>query len=84
MRKVSTNLLTVVGLPMVAVTLLLSFMPASAQTAPTYRWCLMHGSPHDMAGIVLCRFETQAQCMASRNSFADTCYVNPEYAVRRN
>ena len=78
------KILAVVGLPMAAATLLLSFTPVSAQTARTYRWCLMHGAPHDMAGIVLCRFDTLAQCMASRNAFVDTCYVNPEYAARRN
>ncbi len=78
------KILAAVGLPVVAAMLLLSLTHASAQTARTYRWCLMHGAPHDMAGMVLCRFETLAQCMASRNSFADTCYINPEYAARRN
>ncbi|HEX5777655.1 MAG TPA: DUF3551 domain-containing protein [Xanthobacteraceae bacterium] len=78
------KILTAIGLPMVAAAILFSLAPASAQTARTYRWCLMHGGPRDMAGMVLCRFETLAQCMASRNSFADTCYINPEYTARRN
>ncbi len=58
-------------------------LPASAQNAPTYRYCLLDGSHPDSAGMVLCRFETLAQCMASRNSFNDTCHVNPEYTGRR-
>lgn len=47
--------------------------------APVYRYCLMDNSFRGSAGSVLCRYETLAQCFASRNSFADTCYLNPEY-----
>jgi hypothetical protein len=43
----------------------------------------MDNSSRDTAGMVLCRFETLAQCLASRNSFADTCYINPQYSPRR-
>lgn len=57
--------------------------PASAQNAPTYRYCLLDGSHPDTTGMVLCRFETFEQCMASRNSFNDTCHVNPEFTGRR-
>jgi hypothetical protein len=58
--------------------------PASAQTpSSAYRYCLMDGSHRDTVGMVLCRFNTLAQCMASRNSFGDTCYINPEYTGRR-
>ena len=57
--------------------------PTLQQNAPTYQYCLLDGSHPDTVGMVLCRFETLAQCMASRNSFADTCYVNPQYAGRR-
>ncbi len=78
------KILAAVGLPMMAAAILISLVPASAQTTRTYRWCLLQGAPHDMAGIVLCRFDTVAQCMESRNSFADSCYINPEYAARRN
>jgi len=58
-------------------------IPASAQNAPTYQYCLLDGSHPNTAGMVLCRYETLAQCMASRNSFNDTCYVNPQYGGRR-
>lgn len=58
-------------------------MPASAQNAPVYQYCLLDGSHPNTAGMVLCRFETIAQCLASRNSFNDTCYVNPQFAGRR-
>ena len=58
--------------------------PASAQTpSSAYRYCLMNGSHRDTVGMVLCRYNTLAQCMASRNSFGDTCYINPEYTGRR-
>jgi hypothetical protein len=56
---------------------------ASAQNAPTYQYCLLDGSHPNTSGMVLCRFDTLAQCLASRNSFNDTCYVNPQYAQRR-
>ncbi len=56
----------------------------SAQTpSSAYRYCLMSGSHRDTAGMVLCRFDTLAQCMASRNGFGDTCYINPQYTGRR-
>ena len=59
-------------------------IPASAQTpSSAYRYCLMNGSHRDTVGMVLCRYNTLAQCMASRNSFGDTCYINPEYTGRR-
>lgn len=57
--------------------------PASAQNAPTHPYCLLDGSHPDSVGAVLCRFTTLEQCMASRNSFNDTCHVNPGYAGRR-
>ena len=59
-------------------------IPASAQTpSSAYRYCLMSGSHRDTVGMVLCRFDTLAQCMASRNGFGDTCYINPQYTGRR-
>ena len=58
--------------------------PASAQTpSSASRYCLMSGSHRDTVGMVLCRFDTLAQCMASRNGFGDTCYINPQYTGRR-
>ena len=59
-------------------------IPASAQTpSSAYRYCLMDGSHRDTVGMVLCRYNTLAQCMASRNGFGDTCYINPQYTGRR-
>ena len=50
--------------------------------APIYRYCLMDNSFRGSSGSVLCRYETLAQCYASRNTLADSCYVNPEYSRR--
>jgi hypothetical protein len=38
-------------------------------------WCLQF---HDNSGFAgtLCRFQTFEQCLASRNSFVDTCIVD--------
>jgi hypothetical protein len=59
-------------------------VPASAQTpVSAYRYCLMSGGSRDTSGMVLCRYDTLAQCMASRNGFGDTCYINPQYTGRR-
>lgn len=57
--------------------------PARAQNAPICQYCLLDGSHPDTSGMVLCRYETLARCMAGRNSFNDTCYVNPQYGGRR-
>jgi len=54
-----------------------------AQNAPTYRYCMMNNSHPGNIGSVLCRYSTIAQCLASRHSFADTCYINPEYGRRK-
>lgn len=53
--------------------------------APIYRYCLLEGSGsfRGGGGATLCRFNTLAQCLASRNSFADTCIINPELTFRR-
>jgi hypothetical protein len=56
---------------------------AFAQNAPTYRYCMMNNSLPGNIGSVLCRYSTIAQCLASRHSFADTCYINPEYGRRK-
>jgi len=56
---------------------------AFAQNAPIYRYCMMNNSHPGNIGSVLCRYSTIAQCLASRHSFADTCYINPEYGRRK-
>lgn len=53
---------------------------AQSGNAPVYRYCLMDNSFEGSNGSVLCRYQTLAQCMASRNTLADSCYVNPRYS----
>ena len=57
----------------------------SQPKAPIYRYCLLEASGgfRGGGGSTLCRFNTIAQCLASRNSFADTCIINPELTFRR-
>jgi hypothetical protein len=57
---------------------------ASAQNrAPVYRYCLMNNSHPGEVGSLLCRFDTLAQCLASRHSLGDTCLINPELVGRK-
>jgi hypothetical protein len=59
---------------------------AQVQKAPLYRYCLLErgGSALDSGGeVTLCRFNTVAQCMASRTSLIDTCIINPELTFPR-
>ena len=48
------------------------FAPTTVSAAG---WCLQF---HDNSGFAgtLCRFQTFEQCLASRNSFVDTCIVD--------
>jgi hypothetical protein len=49
---------------------------AQAPLPANQRYCLEvrdHSGTHPL----LCRFETMAQCMASRNSPTDSCMLNP-------
>jgi hypothetical protein len=54
---------------------------AQVQT-PVYRYCLLERSGGGSGGIggeaMLCRFNTLAQCMASKTGNSDTCIINPE------
>lgn len=57
---------------------------AQQQKAPIYRYCLLEaGGFRSGGGSTLCRFNTLAQCLQSRNSFADTCIINPELTRSR-
>jgi hypothetical protein len=57
---------------------------AEAQRAPVYRYCLIeYLGPRGGGGTILCRFNTWAQCMASRSGPSDSCFVNPEYYTGR-
>ncbi|HEY7458799.1 MAG TPA: DUF3551 domain-containing protein [Xanthobacteraceae bacterium] len=59
---------------------------AQAQTATVYQYCLLErsGGGRGTGGeAMLCRFNTLAQCMASKTGNTDTCIVNPQLAVPR-
>lgn len=56
--------------------------PAAAQQAPVYRYCLQENPLGRGVGQTLCRYNTLAQCWASKTSPSDLCYLNPAY-VRR-
>jgi hypothetical protein len=53
---------------------------ALAQKATVYRYCLQEGGvSRGGMGQILCRYETLAQCWASRTGPADYCYLNPAF-----
>jgi hypothetical protein len=52
---------------------------ASAQ-GPVYRFCLLErgiGGPGAGGEMMTCRYNTWAQCMASKGGNTDTCIINP-------
>jgi Protein of unknown function (DUF3551) len=53
---------------------------AQAQKAPVYRYCLLErtGGGGFLNPMMTCRFNTLAQCMASKGAISDTCIVNPQ------
>lgn len=60
-----------------------SAVPAAAQQAPTYRYCLVEGGFRGSGGSTLCRFNTYAQCMASKTGWSDYCIINPWLTQRK-
>jgi hypothetical protein len=57
---------------------------AFAQSAPTYRYCLQEfGGFRGGTGTTLCRYNTLAQCWASKTSPGDLCYLNPAYLQKK-
>jgi hypothetical protein len=50
--------------------------------APVYRYCLLERSGGGSGGTggeaMLCRYNTWAQCMASKTGNSDTCIINPQ------
>jgi hypothetical protein len=53
---------------------------ASAQTARVYKYCLQEGGVfRGGTGQILCRYDTLAQCWASRTGPADFRYYNTAY-----
>jgi hypothetical protein len=56
--------------------------PAFAQgtKAPVYKYCLQEmGGFRGGSGQILCRYNTLAQCWASKTSPGDLCYINTDY-----
>jgi hypothetical protein len=53
---------------------------AQGQKAPVYRYCLLERMGGGFIGseMMTCRFNTLAQCMASRGAISDTCIINPQ------
>jgi len=56
---------------------------AQHQKAPIYRYCLQEYGGWRGGGQLLCRFNTLAQCNASKTGMGDYCFVNPQYGYRR-
>jgi hypothetical protein len=56
--------------------------PAMAQgtKAPVYKYCLQEaGGGIQGTGQILCRYNTLAQCWASKSGPGDLCYINTDY-----
>jgi hypothetical protein len=55
--------------------------------APVYRYCLLERSGGGSGGTggeaMLCRYNTWAQCMASKTGNSDTCIINPQLTFPR-
>jgi hypothetical protein len=59
---------------------------AQVQKAPVYRYCLLERGSGTRGGggeSTLCRFNTLAQCMASKTGITDTCIINPELTFQK-
>lgn len=56
---------------------------AEAQKNPPYDlWCRDAQLGRAGGSVMVCRAYTYEQCMASRNSHIETCYLNPLYDKR--
>jgi hypothetical protein len=56
-------------------------MLAQAQKAQVYRYCLFEGGGGPRGGsgqMMTCRYNTLAQCMASKTANSDSCIINPQ------
>jgi hypothetical protein len=54
---------------------------AQAQRAQVYRYCLLEGGGGPRGGggqMMTCRYNTWAQCMASKTGNSDSCIINPQ------
>jgi hypothetical protein len=55
-------------------------LSADAQNQPYDKWCRDQGIGR--GSVQVCWAYTYEQCMASRTSQAETCYLNPRYDPR--
>jgi hypothetical protein len=55
-------------------------LSADAQNQPYDKWCRDQGL--DRGSVQICWAYTYEQCMASRTSHVETCYLNPKYDPR--
>lgn len=63
----------------------LAATPAEAQRrqqAPSDLWCRDAQIGWGGGSVMICRAATYEQCMASRSSHIETCYLNPLYDPR--
>ena len=54
---------------------------AQGVKAPVYRYCLLEGGGGPRGGggqMMTCRYNTLAQCMASKAGNSDSCIINPQ------
>lgn len=70
------------ALAIALVTPMIAGTAAHAQNAPVYRYCLEQRFGF-LDTATLCRFNTLAQCVASKTGPADFCYLNPAYRGSR-
>jgi hypothetical protein len=67
---------------LLAITLALQSVTfAQVQRAPVYRYCLLEGGGGTRGGggqMMTCRYNTWAQCMASKAGNSDSCIINPQ------
>jgi hypothetical protein len=74
------KLLFIAGVLLAAAIAIAGTTPAPAQNAPVYQYCLLErmGGSQGFGEMMTCRYNTLAQCMASKSGNADTCIINPQ------
>ena len=61
----------------IAAALSAALLPGGANAqGKIYKWCLEEGRSTNGGGQTLCRFDSYAQCMQSRNGGGDRCVQN--------
>jgi hypothetical protein len=65
---------------LVALVLLMSGAEAQRQSVPYDLWC--RDQPTLEGSVTICQAYTLQQCLASRTSPGESCYLNPRYDPR--